>query len=58
MPQKGKMIAVYPTLAEYKQIDAAAKKENRKLGPMVLEIVRRFFAGQEAGKDVQSKPAA
>lgn len=51
MPQRGKMIAVYPSIQEYRQIEAAAKKENRKLGPMVLEIVRRYFIEREAAKD-------
>lgn len=50
MPYK-KPIQFDPDAATRKKIENAAKAENRKVGPMALEIIRRFFANREAGKD-------
>ena len=43
-----KPIQINPDAPTRKKIELAAKAENRKLGPMVLEIVRRYFAAQSA----------
>jgi len=47
MPQKGKMIAVYPSAQEYKRIKEEADQHKWKLGPTVLEIVRMYFAKKD-----------
>jgi hypothetical protein len=42
------MIGVNPEKALLEKIRAEAKREHRKLGPMVCEILRRWFEQQEA----------
>jgi hypothetical protein len=45
---KVKTILISPDLQTRKKIEEAARAEHRKLGPMVMEIIRRYFAGREA----------
>jgi hypothetical protein len=47
MPQKGKVIAIYPSGREYERIQKEAKEHKWKLGPTVMEIVRQFFAKKD-----------
>lgn len=47
MASKEKMVAVYPDKELLKKIEAKAKEEARGTGPMVREIVRRWFAAEQ-----------
>ena len=43
MAAKYKPISVYPDPALRKKIEGQAQTESRKLGPMILEIIKRYF---------------
>jgi hypothetical protein len=51
MPIKYKPIQLNPDTTMRTKIEKAANAEHRKLGPMVLEICRRYFSEREAAKD-------
>ena len=51
MAGKTKIISIYPTAREYDQIKTYGKKNKWKLGPTVLEIVRKFFAAQQSRQE-------
>lgn len=50
MAAKNKAVSIYPDLALLKKIEAQGKKESRKLGPMVIEILKQWFAAKEAAE--------
>lgn len=41
------MIGVRPDKLLFAKIKVQAKKENRKLGPMVIEIIKRWFEAED-----------
>lgn len=43
MASKNKAVSIYPELWLLKKIEAQAKQEKRKLGPMVVLILERWF---------------
>lgn len=45
MTAKNKAVSIYPDPGLLKKIEAQAKEERRKLGPMVVLILDRWFAG-------------
>lgn len=44
---KVKAILIVPDVAMRKKIEDAARAEHRKLGPMAMEIIRRYFSRVE-----------
>lgn len=51
MGHKYKPVMIVPEDGLRKKIEDQAKKEHRKIGPMALEIIRRYFIERQAGKD-------
>lgn len=48
---KFKPIQLNPDIETRQKIEKAAQIEHRFVGPMALEIIRRYFASQESAKD-------
>jgi hypothetical protein len=44
---KAKAILIVPDVQMRKKIEDAARAEHRKLGPMAMEIIRRYFTQVE-----------
>ena len=44
---KAKAILIVPDVQMGKKIEDAARAEHRKLGPMAMEIIRRYFSRVE-----------
>ena len=59
MAAKQSPLSIYPEPELLEKIEEMAKDENRGKGPMVLEIVRRYFQAaaldRELGKPVVKK---
>jgi hypothetical protein len=53
---KVKPILISPDIAMRKKIEDAARAEHRKLGPMAMEIIRRYFSQVE--KDAKETVSA
>lgn len=50
MGHKYKPLMIVPEDGLRKKIEEQAKKEHRKMGPMALEIIRRYFAAEKAAQ--------